>query len=99
MRGNPTAACLLQLRLAGGLIDVAKALRVLKRYRIAHSRVSLAREGSRDVATVSAKLFDPQHSIGLAAALSRIPTVLEAIVSRDDDSLAAFYSRVGQERN
>lgn len=83
--------CLLQLRLAGGLIDVARAMRVLKRYSISQSRVSLAREGSREVATVMGTLLDPRRSVGLAAALSRIPAVLEAVVSREDESVAAFY--------
>src|SRR5450631_4437351 len=84
--------CLLQLRLAGGLIDIARAMRVLKRYSISQSRVSLAREGSREVATVMGTLADPRRSVGLAAALSRIPGVLEAVVSREDESVAAFYS-------
>jgi hypothetical protein len=83
--------CLLHLRLAGGLIDIARAMRVLKRYRISQSRVSLAREGSLEVATVRGTLSDARRSIGLAAALARIPGVLEAVVSRDDESLAAFY--------
>jgi hypothetical protein len=83
--------CLLQLRLAGGLIDVARAMRVLKRYSISQSRVSMAREGSREVATVMGTLSDPRRSVGLAAALSRIPAVLEAVVSREDESVAAFY--------
>ncbi|MGZ5034161.1 MAG: hypothetical protein ACXWAC_13265 [Usitatibacter sp.] len=64
---------------------------MLKRYSISQSRVSLAREGSLEVATVRGTLSDARRSIGLAAALSRIPGVLEAVVSRDDDSLAAFY--------
>ena len=85
--------CLLHLRLAGGLIDVARAMRVLKRYSISQSRVSLAREGAVEVATVKGTLYDPRRSTGLAAALSRIPGVLEAVVSRGDESpLAAFYS-------
>lgn len=83
--------CLLQLRLTGGLIDVARAMRVLKRYSISQSRVSMAREGSREVATVMGTLSDPRRSVGLAAALSRIPAVLEAVVSREDESVAAFY--------
>ena len=85
-------SCLLQLRLTGGLIDVARAMRVLKRYSISQSRVSLAREGSREVATVRGTLSDPRRCVGLAAALSRIPGVLEAVVSREDESVAAFYS-------
>lgn len=84
--------CLLQLRLAGGLIDIARAMRVLKRYSISQSRVSMAHEGSREVATVMGTLADPRHSVGLAAALSRIPGVLEAVVSREDESIAASYS-------
>lgn len=83
--------CLLHLRLTGGLIDVARAMRVLKRYSISQPRVSLTREGSLEVATVRGTLSDPRRSIGLAAALSRIPGVLEAVVSRDDNSLAALY--------
>ena len=86
--------CLLQLRLAGGLIDIARAMRVLKRYSISQSRVSMAREGSREVATVMGTLSDSRRSVGLAAALSRIPGVLEAVVSREDESVAAFYSAV-----
>jgi hypothetical protein len=34
--------CLLHLRLAGGLIGVARAMRVLKRYSILQPRVSMA---------------------------------------------------------
>lgn len=83
--------CLLHLRLAGGLIDVARAMRVLKRYSILQSRVSLAREGALEIATVSGTLPDPRRSVGLAAALARIPGVLEAVVSRDDEAVAAFY--------
>jgi hypothetical protein len=64
---------------------------VLKRYSISQSRVSLAREGSREVATVRGTLSDARRSTGLAAALSRIPGVLEAVVSREDESVAAFY--------
>jgi hypothetical protein len=66
-------------------------MRVLKRYSISQSRVSLAREGSQEVATVSGTLSDARRSTGLAAALSRIPGVLEAVVSREDESVAAFY--------
>lgn len=66
-------------------------MRVLKRYSISQSRVSLTREGSLEVATVSGMLSDSRISIGLTAALSRIPGVLEAVVSRDDEPLAAFY--------
>ena len=94
MRGQecgPNMRCLLHLRLAGGLIDVARAMRVLKRYSISQSRVSLAREGPVEVATVRGTLADSRRSIGLAAALSRIPGVLEAVISRDDESLAALY--------
>jgi hypothetical protein len=83
--------CELELRLIGGLIDVARAMRVLKRYSISQSRVSLAREGSREVATVRGTLSDARRSTGLATALSRIPGVLEAVVSREDESVAAFY--------
>jgi hypothetical protein len=83
--------CLLQVRLAGGLIDIARAMRVLKRYSILQSRVSLAREGSREIATVNGTLSDARRSRGLATALSRIPGVLEAVVSRDNERLAAFY--------
>ena len=66
-------------------------MRVLKRYSISQSRVSIAREGSVEVATVKGTLYDPRRSTGLAHALSRIPGVLEALVLRDDESLAAFY--------
>jgi hypothetical protein len=83
--------CELELRLSGGLIDVARAMRVLKRYSISQSRVSLAREGSLEVATVRGTLADARRSSGLAAALSRIPGVIEAVVSREDESVAAFY--------
>jgi len=82
---------MLQLRLAGGLIDVARAMRVLKRYSISQSRVSMVREGSWEVATVRGTLSDARRCVGLAAALSRIPAVLEAVVSREDESVAAFY--------
>ena len=80
------------MRLAGGLIDVARAMRVLKRYSISQSSVSLSREGSLEVATVSGTLKDPRRSVGLAAALSRIPGVLEAVVSRNNEPLASFYA-------
>lgn len=79
------------MRLASGLIGVARAMRVLKRFSISQSRVSLAREGSFEVATVSGTLANARRSMGLAAALSRIPGVLEAVVSRDNQPLAAFY--------
>ena len=79
------------MRLAGGLIDVARAMRVLKRYSILQPRVSLRREGTFEVATVSGMLADARGSARLAAALSQIPGVLEAVVSRDDEPLAAFY--------
>jgi hypothetical protein len=82
--------CLLHLRVSGGLLDVARALRVLRRYRIAQSCFSMAREGSMEVATVRGTLHDARRSNGLAAALGRIPGVLEAVISRDDESLAAF---------
>ena len=66
-------------------------MRVLKRYSISQSRVSFAREGSVEVATVKGTLSDSRRSMGLAAALSRIPGVLEAVISRDDESVAALY--------
>ena len=84
--------CLLHLRLTGGLIDVARAMRVLRRYRIAQSRVSLVREGSVEVATVNGTLHDPRRSRRLTDALARLPGVLEAVVSRGDEAVAAFYS-------
>ncbi|MGZ5084870.1 MAG: hypothetical protein ACXWHB_14435 [Usitatibacter sp.] len=83
--------CLLHLRLAGGLIGVAKAMRILKRYSILEPRVSMAREGVHEVATVSGTLTDPRRSVGLAEALARVPGVLEAVISRDDGALAAFH--------
>jgi hypothetical protein len=85
-----TTRCQLRLRLDGTLIGVARAMRVLKRYRISQSRVSIVREGALDVATVSGILADSRRSARLAAALSRIPGVVEAVVSRDDVDLAAF---------
>src|SRR5258708_9136364 len=90
VRAGRKMRCRLHLRLTGGLIDVARAMRVLKRYNISQPRVSMTREGSREVATVRGTLSDSRRSIGLAAALSRIPGGLEAVVSRDDDSLAAL---------
>jgi len=84
-------SCFLHLRLAGGLIDIARAIRVLKRYSVVQPRFSMAREGPLEVATVSGTLPDPRHSAGLAEALARIPGVLEAVVSRDDGALAAFH--------
>ena len=83
--------CQLHVRLAGGLIDIARAMRVLKRYRIERSELSIAREGSVEVATVKGTLYDPRGSTGLTAALARIPAVLEAVVSHEDQSVAAFY--------
>ena len=84
-------SCLLHLKLTGGLVAVARAMRVLKRYSISQARVSLAREGSLEIATVGGKLADPRRSEGLAVALARIPGVLEAVVSSDDESLVAFH--------
>jgi hypothetical protein len=81
----------LQLRLSGGLLDVARAMRVLKRYSISQSRVSLVREGLAEVATVRGTLSNPRRSKGLTAALARLPGVLEAVISRDDDLLVAHY--------
>jgi hypothetical protein len=83
--------CLLHLRLAGGLIGVARAMRVLKRYSILQPRVSMACEGAIEVATVSGTLPEPRRSLGLAEALARIPGVLEAVVSRDDGAFTAFH--------
>ena len=84
-------SCLLHLRLAGSLIEVARAMRVLKRYSISQPRVSLALEGSLEVATVRGTLSDARRSTGLAAALARIPGVLEAVVTRDKESIVALY--------
>ena len=75
----------LQLRMSGGLLEVARAMRVLKRYSISQSRVSLSRVGSVEVATVRGTLADAHRSVGLAAALARVPGVLEAVISRDDE--------------
>ena len=83
--------CLLHVRLAGGLIGVARAMRVLKRFSILQPHVSMAREGAMEVATVSGTLPDPRRCVGLAEALGRIPGVLEAVVARDDGALAAFH--------
>ena len=76
--------CLLHVKLSGGLIEIARAMRVLKRYSISQSQVSVAREGRLEVATLVGTLPDPRLSLGLATALARIPGVLEAVVSRDD---------------
>ena len=92
-------SCLLHLKLTGGLVDVARALRVLKRYSISQSRVSLAREGSLEVATVWGKLADARRSKRLARTLSRIPGVLEAVVSRDDEYLATFHRTMPRKWN
>jgi hypothetical protein len=85
-----TTRCQLRLRLDGTLIGVARAMRVLKRYRIVQSRVWIVREGAIDVATVSGVLPDWRRSSRLAASLSRIPGVVEAVVSRNEVDLAAF---------
>ena len=84
-------SCLLHLRLAGGLIDVARAIRVLRRYSVSGLSISMGREGPLEVATVGAALSDARESRGLAAALSLVPGVLEAVVSRGDESLIAFH--------
>jgi hypothetical protein len=69
------------MRLASGLIGIARAMRVLKRYSISQSRISLVREGSFEVAMVSGTLANSRRSKGLAAALARIPGVIEAVVT------------------
>ena len=83
--------CLLRMRLAGGLIVVARAMRVLRRYDVSRPRVSMAREGSLEVATVSAMLPDSRQSVDLTNALARMHGLLEAVVSRDEWPVIAFY--------
>ena len=83
-------SCLLHLRLTGSLVDVARAMRVFRRYSISLSRISLAPQGSLEVATVCGMLSDARRPKGLADALSRIPGVLEAVISHDEESVVVL---------
>jgi hypothetical protein len=75
----------LRLRMSGTLLDVARVMRVLKRYSVCQSRVSL---GS-DMATVRGLVQDSRRSRGLAAALARAPNVIEAEILDDADCVIA----------
>jgi hypothetical protein len=87
---KPTMSCSIHLRVTGGLIDLARVMRFLRRYSVSQSRVSLTQEGGRDVATILANVRDRRRSRRLATALPRMPSVLEAVIS-DGDSLVAHY--------
>ncbi len=78
-------SALLHLRLSGGLVEIARAMRVLKRYSIYEPRISAVREGPVEVTVVHGRLFDAECSFGLARALSRLPGLIEAAISREDE--------------
>ncbi|HXN14874.1 MAG TPA: hypothetical protein VN878_00770 [Usitatibacter sp.] len=80
----------MQLRVAGGLLDLAKVMRVLKRHCVSHSKVAIGREGGREIATVHA-ILDKRRSKRLAVALERLPTVLEAVMFADGDFQVTHY--------
>jgi hypothetical protein len=83
-------SCSIHLRVTGGLIDLARVMRFLRRHSASHSSVSLRREGGRDVATILGTVRDMRRSRRLAIALPGIPGVLEAVIS-DGDRLVAHY--------
>ena len=70
---------------------VARVLRVLKRYSLRTSHISIAREGSLEVATLRGKLKESRRLKSLAPALARNPAVLEALVLREDTLVVAHY--------
>jgi len=84
-------SCSIRLRVAGDLVHLAKVMRVLSRHRVAQSRVSLMRQGNAEFAAVLATLKDARRSRRLATELARMPSVLEAVISGDDDFLVAHY--------
>ena len=88
-------SCLLHLRLEGSLVELARAMRVLKRYRIHEPSVAITREGEQEVAVVHGTLDDARHSLGLAGALSRIPGLLEAVISGDGGPAEGGSPRAG----
>jgi hypothetical protein len=83
-------SCSIHLRVGGGLIDLARVMRFLRRHRASQSSVSLGREGGRDVATILATVRDMRRSRRLATALPGLPSLLEAVIS-DGDRLVAHY--------
>jgi hypothetical protein len=83
-------SCSIHLRVSGGLLDLARVIRFLKRHRASQSSVSLMREGGREFATVLATVRDARRSRRLATALPAMPSVLEAVIS-DGDLLLAHY--------
>ena len=80
-----------RLKVYGGLLDVAKVMRVLKRHSISRSAVSLGRDGVGEYATVLGTLQSMRGTRSLARALSRIPSVLEAVITGDGDVPLAHY--------
>ncbi len=90
--GDGAAGCLLEVRLAGGLLAVARTLRVLKRFGIDRPRVRLEGRGAQEVATLNGALVDPACSQALAYALSRLPHVQEASIVRDGEQVVAHFS-------
>jgi hypothetical protein len=84
-------SCSLQLRLGGDLVDFARVMRVLRRHRVRGSRVTLRREGSPEVTTLMASIPTERRSRTLAAALARVPAVVEAVILGREDVLVAYY--------
>jgi hypothetical protein len=79
----------LRLRMSGSLLDVARVMRVLKRYSVCRSRVSLVRDGTAEVAAVHGMFEDARRYKGLAAVLARSPNVIEVEILDDADCVIA----------
>jgi hypothetical protein len=89
--------CSIRLRVTGGLLDLARVIRFLRRHRASHSSISLMRDGSREFATVLATVRDPRRSRRLAIALPALPSVLEAVISDGDLLLAHYFAHQPQQ--
>ena len=84
--------CSIQLRIDGDLLGVARVMRVLKRHQATRPEVVLHRELDHEVARVHATLESKRRLEGLAAALLKVPAVLDALIL-DDEVVVAQFSR------
>jgi hypothetical protein len=86
-------SCSIHLRVAGGLIDLARVMRFLRRYRVSQSRVSLQREGGVEIATILGTVRDTRRSRRLATELPGLPSVVEAVISNGESLIAHYFAR------
>ena len=83
----------IQVQVDGDLVGVAQVMRVLKRHAVSAAQVVMQPLANLDVTSVCAPLARSSRADELAAALVRIPAVIDAVIMQESSVVARFSRR------